>query len=71
MTARRTRERARAGAGTVVFVGLLLALNTLAVWHPWRYDATENRIHTLSEQTTAVLKGLDRPVEVLAGARPP
>ena len=70
MTARRTRERARAGVGTAVFVGLLLALNTLAVWHPWRYDATENRIHTLSEQTTSVLKGLDRPVEVLAFLSP-
>jgi ABC-type uncharacterized transport system involved in gliding motility auxiliary subunit len=66
VTARGTRERAQALVSAAVFGGILVAANVLAVRHPWRYDATENKIHTLSEQTGEVVKGLAEPVEILA-----
>ena len=61
-----TRQRLQAFAGALLFGGILVAVNVFATRHPWRYDATEAKIHTLSEQTRAVISGLDRPVELLA-----
>lgn len=66
VAARGTREQAQAAAGTALFCGILVAANVLAFRHPWRYDATEKRIHTLSDQTVSVVRGLDKPVELLA-----
>jgi ABC-type uncharacterized transport system involved in gliding motility auxiliary subunit len=61
-----TRQRLQAALGTFLFGGILVAVNVLAARHPWRHDATESGIHTLSEQTRAVLAHLDRTVELLA-----
>ncbi len=66
VTARGTRERLQAVGGTVVFCGILVTGNVLALRHPWRYDATENRIHTLADQTVRIVRGLGAPVELLA-----
>jgi ABC-type uncharacterized transport system involved in gliding motility auxiliary subunit len=66
VTARGTRERAQALVSAAVFGGILVAANVLAARHPWRYDATENRIHTLSDQTVSVVRGLAEPVEIVA-----
>ncbi len=66
VSSRGTREQVQAAAGTALFCGILIAGNVLAFRHPWRYDATEKRIHTLSEQTNSVVRGLDKPVELLA-----
>lgn len=66
VTARGTRERAQALVSAAVFGGILVAANVLAVRHPWRYDATENKIHTLSDQSVSVARGLAEPVELLA-----
>ncbi len=66
VTARSTRERAQAATGAILFGAILVAANVLAARHPWRYDATEKKIHTLSERTLAVLHALDRPAELLA-----
>lgn len=66
MSLRGTRERARGLTGSVLFVAILAAVNVLAARHPWRYDATEKKIYTLSEHTIAVTRGLAEPVELLA-----
>src|SRR5262245_41282196 len=66
VTARGTRERAQALVAGAVFGGILVAGNVLAARHPWRYDATQNKIHTLSDQTESVVRGLAEPVELLA-----
>jgi ABC-type uncharacterized transport system involved in gliding motility auxiliary subunit len=65
---RGTRQRLQAALGALLFGGILVTLNVLVARHPWRYDATESRIHTLSEQSRAVLAHLDREVELLAFA---
>ena len=66
VTARGTRERLQAMSGAVLFGGILVMANVLAARHPWRFDATENKIHTLTEKTQAVILGLERPLELLA-----
>ncbi|MBZ5638789.1 MAG: GldG family protein [Acidobacteriia bacterium] len=68
-----TRRRLSAVLGALLFGGIVVAANVLAARHPMSYDATERKIHTLSEQTRAVLSRLDRPVELLefAGAADP
>ena len=66
VASRGTRERFQALAGALLFGGILVTANVLAMRHPWRYDATENRIHTLSDKTRAVAGGLREPVELLA-----
>ena len=66
IAARRTRERATAVTGTVVFVALLIALNVLAARFPKTWDATESKVYTLSPKTLSVLDGLSKPVELLA-----
>jgi ABC-type uncharacterized transport system involved in gliding motility auxiliary subunit len=66
VAARGTREQLQAVAATVLAGGILVAGNIYAVRHPWQYDATEKKIHTLSEQTLSLLRGLAQPVELLA-----
>ena len=66
IAARGTRERATALTGTIVFVGILIALNVLASRFPKTWDATESKVYTLSEKTMSVLRHLDKPVELLA-----
>jgi ABC-type uncharacterized transport system involved in gliding motility auxiliary subunit len=61
---RGTRERARAAAGVALFAAILASANVLAARRPWRFDVTENKIHTLSEKTRTVVSGLDQPVEM-------
>ena len=62
---RSTRERAQAVLAAVLFAALLVTINVLAARSPWRYDATANRIHTLSDQAVSVVRSLREPVEVL------
>ncbi len=66
VAARGTRERAQAVTAAVLFGGILATANVLAARHPWRYDATENRVHTLTDRTKALLLNLEVPVELLA-----
>lgn len=66
VVSRGTRERARAVAGAVLFAAILVAANVFATRHPWRWDATEAKVHTLDEKTRAALDGLTAPVELLA-----
>lgn len=70
VASRGTRERVRALTGTFLFGGILVGGNLLVARHPWRYDATENKIHTLTPKTEALLSGLQDPVEILAFLEP-
>jgi ABC-type uncharacterized transport system involved in gliding motility auxiliary subunit len=50
----------------LVLVGALAGVNYIAVKKPKSWDLTKDRIFTLSDQTTGVLKGLKEPVKVEA-----
>jgi ABC-type uncharacterized transport system involved in gliding motility auxiliary subunit len=52
-------------AQAVLFVTLFAGLNYLAVRYAWRFDLTENRAHSLSPETRAYLKNLDKPVRII------
>src|SRR5712672_1482435 len=51
---------------TAVVVGILVAANYIAVKKPKTWDLTKDKIFTLSDQTTGVLKGLQQQVTVQA-----
>jgi hypothetical protein len=67
---RGTRERAQALVGALLFAGIVVAGNLLVLRFPWRWDATENKVHTLAPATRALVRGLPVPVELLAVFQP-
>jgi len=50
----------------LVATGVVVATNMLANRYDKRWDATFNRLHTLSDQSASIAAGLDRDVEVVA-----
>jgi ABC-type uncharacterized transport system involved in gliding motility auxiliary subunit len=50
----------------LVLVAALVGVNYIAVKKPKSWDLTKDRIFTLSDQTTGVLKGLKEPVKIEA-----
>lgn len=50
----------------VVLIGVLVAVNYIAVKKPHSWDLTKDKIFTLSDQTVGVLKGLKDPVKIQA-----
>jgi ABC-type uncharacterized transport system involved in gliding motility auxiliary subunit len=48
---------------TLVVVAIVGVLNFLGKQYPGRLDLTKNKIHTFSDQTGKVMKGLKEPVE--------
>lgn len=65
------RRRAAFGLGSfcyiVLFLGLIILLNVLAVRREWfRYDSTEQKVYTLAQETRSILSKVDRPVLVRA-----
>lgn len=63
-TGRRARYGGNAAVMSLAFVSILGMLNYLAVRHPERWDLTEERLFTLSEQTLSILGSLEEPVKV-------
>ena len=59
------RYGAIAGASVLIVIGLLVALNYLSARRNVRWDLTENRIYSLSDQTVQLLHNLDAPVRFL------
>jgi gliding motility-associatede transport system auxiliary component len=61
------KRQARYGTMSLVSIlvglGIVVAINYLAVRQNKRWDLTENQAYTLSEQTIKVLKSLDAPVQ--------
>lgn len=49
-------------AGVAAMAVLLIAVNFLAQWSRVRVDLTEGRVHTLSQGTRSLLKGMDTDV---------
>jgi hypothetical protein len=53
--------------GFILFVlGIIVCLNIIAVRHHPRLDLTQNKIYSLAPQSLAVLKSLDKDVEMIA-----
>jgi ABC-type uncharacterized transport system involved in gliding motility auxiliary subunit len=63
---RTARFGANLGLYTVVFVGLLVALNWLANRHDKRWDLTEEGVYSLSSQSQKILSGLKKPLKIVA-----
>lgn len=51
---------------TVFAIAILWLLGFVATRHPVRFDWSEQKVHSLSDQTAKVLAGLDTDVQVLA-----
>ncbi len=49
---------------TLVFVAILAAVNYLGVRYNKTYDATENKLYSLSGQTTKILDGLEEDLKI-------
>ena len=69
MGATRTRGM-RIGANSAIFVlfvlGIIVLLNVVAARQHWRADVTENQRFSLSEQTRAIVSGLEQDLEMVA-----
>jgi ABC-type uncharacterized transport system involved in gliding motility auxiliary subunit len=55
---------------SVVVLGLVIFVNLIAVNHDWKKDFTKNRLHTLSEQSVKVVKGLTSEIRLKAFVGP-
>ena len=60
---RNARYGALAGLGVLVVLGILVAVNTLSFRRNTRWDLTENKQYSLSDQTVKLLQGLTAPVK--------
>ena len=54
------------GAGTIIVLGLVVVANYVASQSSKQWDFTREGIHTLSPQTTGLLKRLDKDVKIFA-----
>lgn len=59
------RRRGEIAAYTLGVVGVVVALTYLSARYPLRFDLTEEGRFSLSEQTTTMLKRLEKPVHVV------
>ena len=53
-------------AYSLVVIGLVALVNYLSVKHSKRFDLSENKLYTLSSQTTNILENLDREIMIKA-----
>jgi hypothetical protein len=51
---------------TLFVLGIIVCLNVVVARHHPRLDLTENKIHSLAQQSMAVLKALEKDVEFIA-----
>ena len=61
---RTTRYGANALVYSLAFIALLVAINYLASRHDRRFDATEEKVFSLSSQSIAVVKNLNQPLKL-------
>ncbi len=50
----------------LLIFGILAILNYLSSRHHWRFDLTESKIHSLSDQSIKVLKNLKKEIQIKA-----
>ncbi len=49
---------------SLAFIALVVAINYLANRHDRRFDATEEKVFSLSSQSTSVVKNLNKPLKL-------
>jgi ABC-type uncharacterized transport system involved in gliding motility auxiliary subunit len=64
LTSRQTKYGAYSSTYVLVAIAILAAVNYLGVRYNKTYDATKNKLYSLSDQTMKVLGGLDRDVKI-------
>jgi ABC-type uncharacterized transport system involved in gliding motility auxiliary subunit len=62
---RQSKYAALASASVIIVLGLLVAINYLSNRRSKRWDLTANSVHTLSEQSQKVVKGLKTPLKLI------
>ncbi|RMG40446.1 MAG: hypothetical protein D6719_10930 [Candidatus Dadabacteria bacterium] len=55
---------------TVVFLGLLVVVNIFAVEYDHRWDLTEEKVYSLSDQSQKILKSLKKPLKLVGFITP-
>ncbi len=64
------RRSARYGSNAAILIvlvlGILFAINFVSSRHHLRSDLTENKLHSFSDQTVKVLKGLEKEVRIIS-----
>lgn len=63
-TKRRIAGRTHAGVASALLIAIVLMANYLAFRHYRRFDWTSEGVFTLSDRTRAILRELDRPIEI-------
>ncbi|MFC1889421.1 GldG family protein [Thermodesulfobacteriota bacterium] len=63
---RSTRHGANAIVYTVIVLVIVVLVNFIANRHTYRFDLTESKIFSLSDQTVKILEGLEEEVSVIA-----
>jgi len=66
VSGRTARFGFNAFAYTAVVVGLLIVLNVYASRHNKRWDLTEQGVYSLSDKSTKIVAGLDKPLRLVA-----
>src|SRR3954465_8042082 len=64
LKSRQSRYTAYAGTYIIVIIAVLAAVNFLANRYNKSYDSTSNKQFSLSDQTTKVVKNLNRDVKI-------
>ena len=59
------RRRTEIALYALGMVGVLMVVAYLSVLYPLRFDLTDEGLHSLSEQTVAMLERIDKPVHVV------
>ncbi|HUP57512.1 MAG TPA: GldG family protein, partial [Bdellovibrionota bacterium] len=60
---------AQSAVTVVLVIGIVGVLNFLVSQHPLKWDLTKNRLHTLSQDTEKLMKGLKAPVKATLFAK--
>ena len=66
LRSRTIKYGSNAFVSVIVVLGIVVLVNYLFNTYRYRYDATPGKIHSLSDQTITVLRGLDQDVNVTA-----
>lgn len=53
----------------LLVIGIVGVLNFLSARYPYKIDLTQNKLHTLSDQTVKLIKGLTKPVKAVLYAK--
>ncbi|HEY64847.1 MAG TPA: GldG family protein [Caldilineae bacterium] len=64
LTGRQARYGGNALLLSVAFLGILATINILSHHHHKRFDLTESKQYTLSQETIQILRSLEKPVKV-------